>query len=65
MITKEELEKAEHRLVALKKQFLRERGWNLTTDNPGKLELWRKIHRDDIYLSNMTMALCIETALAE
>ena len=50
--------------VALKRGYLEQHGWSLTLDNPGRLQLWRKVYMDDTYLGNMETALAIEEELS-
>jgi hypothetical protein len=50
--------------MSLKHRYLEEHGWKYTCKTPGAYWLWQKIHREDVIMCNMQMALVIEEALS-
>ena len=63
-VSRQDLETAESKLMSLKHRYLEEHGWKYTCKTPGAYWLWQKIHREDVIMCNMQMALVIEEALS-
>jgi hypothetical protein len=65
MITWEELGERWDALETLKRNFLRDRGWEYSSNHPGSLWLFSKIIGRKLYVCDQTTAIALEEGTAD